>query len=210
MVMRRLRVWDPEDPGLVRVARLRWLTMVVLAVLLVAVLTVAIVVVVVGQRSLRNADAGDCLAFEETETAYTVVSCDESAATLRLFGVRDDPKACVDVPGATRMFSDWSGSYCIGGKDVDPATTINGIAVGECVRFSDGPPTRSACASGAFPVLAVVHDVPRHVGADNDYLGDICIDRGVNKVRRTYAWGIITDPAAGSWDRLLCLGRAAA
>jgi hypothetical protein len=207
-VERYLPAWHPGDSAPVRIARLRLIVLVMLVALAVGVLVLTVVVVVVESRVLRNADAGDCLALDEAKNSYIRVSCADSSAAFRVFGVRDDPKACVDVPGASRLYSDWSGSYCIGAKEVDPATTINGIAVGECVRFTDDKPIRSPCSEGAFPVLGVVHDVPSHIGADNDYLGDICIDRGINKVRRTYAWGIITDADAGSWDRLLCLGRA--
>jgi hypothetical protein len=162
-----------------------------------------------GGSSLSSAKVGECLAYDASKIRYTEVDCADPKAAFRLFASATDSKACIDVPGTSRTYTDGGDSYCIGAKSVDPATTINGVKPGDCIRFSGNEPSRAACASGSLPVLLVINDVPKQSGG-TDYLGDLCIEHGIEKVRQTYAWGLSSDksPETGSWDRLLCLGAA--
>jgi hypothetical protein len=202
---------EPAEPAVPR----RGLRLVGIVGVLVVIVLVAIVLVVggvltgrlPGGSSLSSAKVGECLAYDASKTQYTVVDCADTKAAFRLFASVTDSKACVDVPGTSRTYTKGGDSYCIGDKSVDPATTINGVKAGDCIRFSGNEPSRAACASGSLPVLLVINDVPKQSGG-TDYLGDLCIEHGIENVRQTYAWGLTSDqpPDTGSWDRLLCLG----
>jgi hypothetical protein len=214
---------DPPDvgdePSRPRRRRLAVIALVLAAALLLAATSLFWLLISPGGRSAgAGVRLGDCLVFDATGpggrgsggSTYRPAECSDAAAEFRLLAVTADRDSCVDLPGVTRAYAEGGRVYCIGQKDADPATALNGIAAGDCVAIDAGRPVRDGCEGGTLPVLAVVKDVPKSAGESRDGLFAVCERTGATDVRQTYAWGIgAADGAQGStWDRLLCLGAA--
>lgn len=97
-------------------------------------------------EDLAFAQPGDCIIGSTAGGQQSRWgSCDEPGATKEIRFITDHP--CIDMPGVDMQLN--AGRiYCLGDKDLDPATTVNGIVAGECTA-EDGS-TRQDC------------DTPRH------------------------------------------------
>ena len=165
------------------------------------------------QSELKNAAVGDCV-WRDT-TAYRIGDCSAADVTYRVVGVdQPDEDHCIDIPGTSTTDTLVMGRYvCIGKKGVDPATTINGIAVGECVTVVKDEATKVPCSTeGADKVLLVLKDVGKTAvsTSDDPVFGNKCITEGAAGTTSSYAWGIEPTgagaPISLAWDRVLCLG----
>jgi hypothetical protein len=179
-------------------------------VVLLAIGAVILSLVRASSPPLSRAPMGSCLRFDQSGPSYRPADCDQSDASYTLLAVTADPKACIDVPGVTRAYTEDTKTYCIGERDVDPATSVNVVRTGDCVAVKGGEPVRAACGPGTLPTLKVLSDIPKQSGDTAAYLAKVCRDAGATKVHQTYAWGISPNPDSdtGQWDRVLCLGVA--
>jgi hypothetical protein len=160
-----------------------------------------------GRDAIGRAQAGDCLHFTDgVDQPYRVMNCADPSAGFTLLATKPTARECIDVPGVSRTVSDDERSYCIGEKGVDVSKAINGIRAGECLIFDGDRPSKAACRKASVPVLLVLKDVDKT--ATPEALGSLCVERGAEDVRQTYAWGIsaLESKTLGTWDRLLCLG----
>jgi hypothetical protein len=156
-----------------------------------------------GRDDIDRAQIGDCLRFTEgVDQPYRVMDCPDPSAGFTLLATKPAARECIDVPGVSRTWSYKGRSYCIGEKGVDVSKAINGIKAGECVIFDGENPSKAACRKGSVPVLLVLEDVDK--AADSS----LCVERGAEDVRQTYAYGIYAPVivAPDTWDRVLCLG----
>jgi len=179
-------------------------------VLLLAVGAVILSLLRGSSPPMSRAPMGSCLRFDPSAPSYRPSDCDQKDAAYTLLAVTTDARACIDVPGAVRAYTEDAKTYCIGMKGADPATSLNGIRSGDCVAVKAGEPSRSACGPGTLPVLKVISDVAKQGGDSAAYLALRCREAGAAKVNQTYAWGTSPNPesASGQWDRVLCLGVA--
>ena len=81
-------------------------------------------------EELAFAQPGDCIIGSTAGGQQSRWgSCDEPGATKEIRFITDHP--CIDMPGVDMQLN--AGRiYCLGDKDLDPATTVNGIVAGEC------------------------------------------------------------------------------
>lgn len=111
------------------------------------------------------AEAGDCLPETvEGERTY-VVDCDADEAVYQVLGTADDVATCADMPGTSHSFTADETYLCMAEVGADLTMALNTVVVGDClVTTGEGESAgiaKSACESGALPVLAVLHDVPQ-------------------------------------------------
>lgn len=99
----------------------------------------------------------------------------------------------------------------MGKKSTNPATSINGIKVGDCTD-SSGKQKTDCSAAGSRKVLGVLKDVSKHPTSfdnPNENFSQSCIDKGYDDTDLAYGFGIesVSKDAikAMSWERVLCL-----
>lgn len=159
--------------------------------------------------------AGDCIVEEETSsfsrrgrggglsTEPVEVDCASPEAQFTVVGQRppydgvrvsDREVVCTDFAGAeTEMPTDGVEGpvLCLGPVGVDAATSINGIAVGECLATEGENARRAACSEpGAMEVLALFR-------GDFDFTDELlpgeyreCVDAGAYAATEVYSWGL--------------------
>jgi len=160
-----------------------------------------------------NAVGGDCLAEQQNkdQPTYSRVDCGSDDARYVVRDVRADSRDCVVVPGTERTYWIEARSLCIGRVDVDPATTINDIQVGECVVLAE-PARKVPCGGpGSSRVLLIAENVLKVKVQlqGNPFLKNGPCD-GAPGTEQVYGWGLESSGAIAitplSWDRVLCLG----
>lgn len=169
------------------------------------------------RSSVDKAEVGECLEFDagDDQDPYSRGDCADPAAAFKVYDqVASGASAdCVAVPGTSRTVSVDGGVLCIGEKDVDLATTINDVAVGECVLLEGDEATRVPCSEpAALPVLAVLETVLKNTVSGPGFPSE-CEEAGATESTSTYSWGIESETSPIiqlTWDRVLCLGEPAA
>jgi hypothetical protein len=164
-----------------------------------------------------RADVGNCLADAGGRPGYRLVDCDDQAARYRVLTVSEaDGNPCVDVPGASRLYSIDDKVFCVGRKDADPAKSANIAKNGDCLRIGrDVEAERLDCADpkANVKVLRRLTDVTYDVipGVSEGP----CADTDVPDTVLTYAydWESDTPPnphysrRGKHADLLFCLAR---
>lgn len=85
-------------------------------------------------------EVGDCIVGENDATEK---KCDSDKSTLKVYGLPGDTPEleCSRTPGADAVLTSYDSEgtthYCVGAKDNDPATSINGVEPGQCVRVPE-------------------------------------------------------------------------
>ncbi|WP_432560641.1 hypothetical protein [Granulicoccus sp. GXG6511] len=170
-------------------------------------------------EDLAHAKPGDCI-IGSTEGGQQSRwgSCDDPGAEKKIIAITKHQ--CIDLPGVD-MSLRADRTYCLGDKNNDPSTTVNGIVAGECTNA--GGNGRQSCDSpGHRRVLAVLEnevamDQPTNSDPAAQLIGGgaiaACRQAGV-QADRVYSFSLVTvgTPPPGQpnftrthHDRSLCL-----
>ena len=96
-----------------------------------------------------RAEVGDCLAPDAGRPVpYRKVGCDDPEADFTVLTAAEaDGNPCVDVPGASRLYTIERRTFCVGRKGLDPARAANVATDGDCLRIArDIETERRPCA----------------------------------------------------------------
>jgi hypothetical protein len=112
-----------------------------------------------------RAKVGDCLAPDaDRPVPYRKVGCDDPGAGFTVLTAAEaDGNPCVDVPGASRLYTIERRTFCVGRKGADPARAANVAKDGDCLRIGrDIEAERRPCADpeANVEVLRRLTDVP--------------------------------------------------
>lgn len=165
------------------------------------------------------AQPGDCLMpSEDSESGWMWGSCEDPRAGERIMAVTAGGH-CIDLPGAVSART-LNETYCLGDKNVDPATSVNGIVAGECTT-PDGTARQDCGTPGHRTVLAVLEnevavEQPTNTDFGSRLIGGeaftVCAEAGAagtdtvasRSLVQTEGSDLLAD-SGRSWERSLCL-----
>jgi hypothetical protein len=100
------------------------------------------------RNDIDKAAVGDCATYDTgKDSPFAKADCSDAAATYVVLKQVGSSKECIDVAGAERSISIKGGYFCFGLKGVDPATSINVAAVGDCLKVVGNDATRVPCTA---------------------------------------------------------------
>lgn len=204
---------------------------VVACLVVLAAVPVTLIVILANQPpGINEAQVDQCVS-DPSDGSGRVVGCESPRAVYRVVSLAEHTGECASVAGAETIYYDKGFVLCLAPVDVDLAEEINTITAGECVALTEDPTAtpstdgttgtkaiRSACVTGAYPVIAVARRTTPTLMSGSDVPGiEVC---GPKKalVTQVYSWRLekiippdgdvlgIESHGVNSFDVSLCLG----